>query len=38
MGVAVDRLQQQTFVARTLGQIMRFETPHAENQSLFDRV
>jgi hypothetical protein len=34
----VDRLQQQTFVARTLGQIMRFDTPLAENRSLLDAV
>ena len=29
-GIGVNRLQQQTFVARTLGQIMRFDTPMAE--------
>jgi hypothetical protein len=34
----VDRLQQQTFVARTLGQIMRFDTEQAETQSLLDAV
>ena len=34
----VDRLQQQTFVARTLGQIMRFDTPMAASESLLDRV
>jgi hypothetical protein len=36
--IAVDRVQQQTFVARTLGQIMRFETALAEHASFLDRV
>ena len=30
----VDRKQQQVFVAKTVGQIMNFETPHADAQSL----
>ncbi|MBI1831578.1 MAG: twin-arginine translocation signal domain-containing protein [Planctomycetes bacterium] len=33
-GVPVDRTQQQTFIARTIGQLMGFETPHADGQSL----
>jgi hypothetical protein len=32
--VPVDRVQQQAFIARTVGQLMNFETPGAENQSL----
>lgn len=30
----VDRLQQQIYVAKTIGDIMGFETPHASNRSL----
>ena len=34
----VDRVVQQTAVARTIGQLMRFDTPHAETQSLLGLV
>ena len=30
----IDGKQQQIFVAKTVGQLMNFETPHADNQSL----
>ena len=30
----VDTVQQQIFVAKTIGEIMNFETPHAANRSL----
>ena len=32
--VPIDRPQQQIYVAKTLGEIMGFETPHADNQSM----
>jgi hypothetical protein len=32
--IAVDRPQQQIYVAKTIGEIMGFETPHANNRSL----
>ncbi len=37
-GGMVDRLQQQTFAARSIGQLMDFETPRADRQSLLDHV
>ncbi len=37
-GGTVDRLQQQTFAARAVGQLMDFETPRADRQSLLDHV
>jgi hypothetical protein len=32
--VAIDRPQQQIYVAKTIGELMDFETPHAANRSL----
>jgi hypothetical protein len=34
----IDRLQQQIYVAKTIGEIMGFETPHANNRSLLSAV